>query len=142
MKALRVNEVMTDRMRTFDERTPLPTLVTEALNSPFSYFPVVDSKGQMTGIFSLQDLRVILMEDLTTLGPLIVAKDIATTDGLITVTPEEDLDMVFQKFGQKNIEEIPVVSPEDSTRLMGMVRRKDVIEAYNKEIIRRSAART
>ncbi len=142
MKALRVSEVMTDRMRTFHQGTPLPTLVTEALNSPFSYFPVVDGKGKMTGIFSLQDLRVSLMEDLTTLGPLIVAEDIATTDGLITVTPEDDLDMVFQKFGQKNIEEIPVVSPEDSTRLMGMVRRKDVIEAYNKEIIRRSAART
>ncbi|MDA2917402.1 chloride channel protein, partial [Nitrospinae bacterium AH_259_B05_G02_I21] len=129
MKALRVNEVMTDRMRTFDERTPLPTLVAEALNSPYSYFPVVDGSGQMTGIFSLQDLRMVLMEDMAALGPLVVAKDIATTDGLITVMPEDDLDMVFQKFGQKNIEEIPVVSPEDSTRLMGMVRRKDVIEA-------------
>ena len=139
MKALRVSEVMTDRMRTFHQGTPLPTLVAEALNSPYSYFPVVDGKGQMTGIFSLQDLRIVLMEDMATLGPLIVAKDIATTEELITVTPEDDLDMVFQKFGQKNIEEIPVVSPEDSTQLLGMVRRKDVIEAYNKEIIRRSA---
>jgi CIC family chloride channel protein len=141
MKALRVSEVMTDRMRTFHQGTPLPTLVAEALNSPYSYFPVVDGNGQMTGVFSLQDLRIILMEDMATLGPLIVAKDIATIDELITVTPEDDLDTVFQKFGQKNIEEIPVVSPEDSTQLLGMVRRKDVIEAYNKEIIRRTAVR-
>jgi len=139
MKALRVNEVMTDRMHTFYEGTPLSTLLEEALNSPCSYFPVVDGKGDMTGIFSLQDLRMVLMEDVAALGPLIVARDIATTDGLITVTPEDDLDLVFQKFGQKNIEEIPVVSPEEPTRVIAMVRRKDVIEAYNKEILRRTA---
>ena len=139
MKALRVNEVMTDRMHTFYEGTPLSTLLEEALNSPCSYFPVVDGKGDMTGIFSLQDLRMVLMEDVAALGPLIVARDIATTDGLITVTPEDDLDSVFKKFGQKNIEEIPVVSPEEPSRVIAMVRRKDVIEAYNKEILRRTA---
>lgn len=139
MKALRVNEVMTDRMRTFYEGTPLSTLLDEALSSPYSYFPVVDGNGHMTGIFSLQDLRMVLMEDMATLGPLVVARDIATTDGLITVTPEDDLDLVFQKFGQKNIEEIPVVSPEEPSRVIAMVRRKDVIEAYNKEILRRTA---
>ena len=139
MKDLRVNEVMTDRMHTFYEGTPLSTLLEEALNSPCSYFPVVDGNGHMTGIFSLQDLRMVLMEDMATLGPLVVARDIATTDGLITVTPEDDLDLVFQKFGQKNIEEIPVVSPEEPSRVIAMVRRKDVIEAYNKEILRRTA---
>ncbi len=139
MAALRVNEVMTDRMRTFYEGTPLPTLLDEALSSPYSYFPVVNGKGDMTGIFSLQDLRMVLMEDVAALGSLIVARDIATTDGLITVTPEDDLDLVFKKFGQKNIEEIPVVSPEEPSRVIAMVRRKDVIEAYNKEILRRTA---
>lgn len=139
MKALRVNEVMTDRMHTFYEGTPLSTLLEEALNSPCSYFPVVDGKGDMTGIFSLQDLRMVLMEDIAALDPLVLAKDIATTDGLITVTPEDDLDSVFKKFGQKNIEEIPVVSPEEPSRVIAMVRRKDVIEAYNKEILRRTA---
>jgi CIC family chloride channel protein len=139
MAALRVNEVMTDRMRTFYEGTPLPTLLDEALSSPYSYFPVVNGKGDMTGIFSLQDLRMVLMEDVAALGSLIVAKDIATTDGLITVTPEDDLDSVFKKFGQKNIEEIPVVSPEEPSRVIAMIRRKDVIEAYNKEILRRTA---
>jgi CIC family chloride channel protein len=138
MKSLHVKEVMTDRMRTFYEGTPLPVLLDEALNSPFSYFPIVDGKGLMTGIFSLQDLRMVLMEDLSALGPLVVAKDIATTDGLITVTPDDDLDLVFQKFGQKNIEEIPVVDPHEPRRVLGMVRRKDVIEAYNKEILRRT----
>jgi CIC family chloride channel protein len=141
MKALHVQEVMTDRMKTFYEGTPITVLMEEAVNSPYSYFPVLDGKGDMTGIFSLQDLRLLLMEDMSTLGPLLVAKDISTTDGLITVMPEDDLDTVFQKFGQKNIEEIPVVEPEHPSRVIAMVRRKDVIEAYNKEVIRRSAAK-
>lgn len=141
MKALHVKEVMTDRMRTFYEGTPLTVLIEESLNSPYSYFPVVDSGGKMTGVFSLQDLRLVLMEDMGALGPLVVAKDIATVDNLITVTPEEDLDSVFQKFGQKNIEEIPVVTPEDQSKIIGMVRRKDLIEAYNKEVLKRSVTR-
>jgi CIC family chloride channel protein len=138
MKSLHVREVMTERMRTFYEGTPLTALMDEALSSPYSYFPIVDGKGDMTGIFSLQDLRMLMMEDVSHLGPLVVAKDISTVDGIITVTPDDDLDVVFQKFGQKNIEEIPVVKPENPSRVVGMVRRKDVIEAYNKEILRRS----
>lgn len=141
MKALHVREVMTDKLRTFHEGTPMATLMEDAISSPYSYFPIMDSEENMTGIFSLQDLRLLLMEDMDDLGPLVVAKDISTVDDLITVTPNDDLDTVFQKFGQKNIEEIPVVEPDSPQRLIGMVRRKDVIEAYNKEILKRSAAR-
>jgi CIC family chloride channel protein len=103
--------------------------------STFSYFPVVNGKGLLTGIFSLNDLRRIVREE-ESLHLLIVAEDIAVKD-VITTHPDENLNEVMKKFGRLNIEEIPVMEREGSRKVVGMVKRRDVIEAYNREMITR-----
>jgi CIC family chloride channel protein len=96
---------------------------------------VVNTEGLLTGIFSLNDLRRIVKEE-ESLHLLIVAEDIAVKD-VITTHPDENLNEVMNKFGRLNIEEIPVLEREDSRKVVGMVKRKDVIDAYNREMITR-----
>jgi CIC family chloride channel protein len=69
---------------------------------------------------------------------IVIAGDIAT-EQVITLTPEDNLNTAMEKFSIKDIEEIPVVSIIDPVHLVGMVRRKDVISAYNKEVLKRES---
>jgi CIC family chloride channel protein len=61
---------------------------------------------------------------------LIVAADLATFP-VITVTPDDDLHTALRRFTSKNIDELPVVSPDDPRQVLGMLRRKEVILAYD-----------
>lgn len=138
LMSLRVRDVITDRVQCLPENMPLDDLVANTLNSPYSYFPLVDEKGLMTGIISLQDLRLaITYQD--ELRGLIVARDVGTMEDLLTVVPDDNLYTVFQRFAQKRIEEMPVVDPEEPRRVVGMISQKDVLAAYNHEMLRRSA---
>ncbi len=95
------------------------------------YFPVVDKDKRFTGIFSINDIRSILFDQ--EIGDLVLMKDIARND-IIYTTPSEDLNEVMKKFTIRNLHRIPVVDDEDPTRLLGMLDRREVIEAYNKRV--------
>ena len=135
LKSLYVKEVMRTEFEEVPEHTPFSHLMDLISESSFSYFPVVNREGLLTGIFSLNDLRRIVKEE-ESLHLLIVAEDIAAKD-VITTHPDENLNEVMKKFGRLNIEEIPVMEREDSRKVVGMVKRKDVIDAYNREMITR-----
>ena len=97
------------------------------------YFPVMDKNDRLVGIFSSTDIRGVLFAP--DIEPLIVMKDIATPDILVT-NPEEDLHTVLLKFTQKNIESLPVVDKNDKGILLGMLNRREVISFYNNQIER------
>ncbi len=96
------------------------------------YFPVVDSEGNMVGIFSDDDVRSYLYDD--TLWNLAVARDVMTSN-LITVTPDDDLNTALKRFTSLNLDELPVIDPEQPGKLLGMLRRKEVIAAYNQRLM-------
>ncbi|MEW5734906.1 MAG: chloride channel protein [Thermodesulfobacteriota bacterium] len=95
------------------------------------YFPVTNSQGRLSGIFSSTDVREVLFEK--DVEPLVVMKDIAITE-IICVTPDEDLSSVMRKFTVKNIDSIPVVAAEDQGTLLGMLNRREVIRYYNQKV--------
>lgn len=110
----------------------LAEIVPLVTSSESLYFPVVDAQQRLVGIFSLRDVRGVLHGDSG--YELIVAADIATFP-VITVTPDDDLHTALRRFTQKNIDEIPVVDPDDPTRLIGMLRRKEAIAAYHDQLV-------
>ena len=117
---------------TVNETTSLNEIIHLITLSRSSYFPVIDSTGGMTGIFDIHDVRRLLTEDIS--PHLVIAKDIAT-ENVITVTPDEDLNIVLRKFTLKNLEELPVIDPENPRKVIGMINRWDLINTYNKAII-------
>ncbi len=95
------------------------------------YFPVMDDKKRLIGIFSINDVRGVLFSK--EIEQLVVMKDIATTD-IIYTTPSDDLNTVLKKFTLKNIESLPVVEEDDPGQLIGMLNRREVIAFYNQRL--------
>jgi len=95
------------------------------------YFPVVDSEGELSGIFSINDIRPYLLNE--DLWDLLIIKDIARRD-VITTHPEEDINTVLRKFTIRNIDQLPVVKTEDPRIFLGMISRREVINFYNQQL--------
>jgi CIC family chloride channel protein len=95
------------------------------------YFPVMDQKEKLVGIFSSTDIRSVLFS--RDIEHLVVMKDVGASD-IIVVTQSDDLNTVLQKFTTKNIDSLPVVKDDDHQILIGMLNRREVISFYNQQI--------
>jgi CIC family chloride channel protein len=95
------------------------------------YFPVVNDKGELSGIFSIKDFRGALFESDT--SDLVTMKDLAQTEVVVT-DPTEDLNEVLKKITVRNLRQIPVVEERNSKRLLGMLDRRDIILFYNQRV--------
>ena len=67
------------------------------------------------------------------LGPLVLAADLATRP-VLTVTPRDDLHTALRRLTERNLDEIPVVAPDDPTRLLGLLSRRELVSAYTNQI--------
>jgi len=114
------------------EGTTLDEIVHTLSTTHQHYFPVVDDAGAMVGIFSSDDVRAYLYDE--TIWHLAVARDIMVTD-VVSVTPDDDLNTALQRFTSLNLDELPVLDPEDPGKLLGMLRRKETIAAYNRRLM-------
>ncbi len=137
LRSLLVKDVMREDVLTIPKDMPFRELLDRALNSEYSYFPVVESRGELSGIFSLSDLFHALRKPEVQRDGM-VAADLGTTR-VLTVTPLDDLDKVLERFGRINVEELPVVSSEADGKVIGRVSMHDLMEAYRREVLRRSA---
>jgi CIC family chloride channel protein len=135
MQALSVRDAMTEEVMPLPESTPFRELLHIVTTSRSPYFPVVDRSGDMTGIISFSDLRDLLFDE--ALRDLVVAGDIAS-EPVIRLTPDDNLWTAIEKFSVKDLEQIPVVAAENPRKLLGMISRRDVINAYNREILKRT----
>ena len=50
---------------------------------------------------------------------------------MISVTPNESVDDALHKIGFKEINTLPVVDEKDKTKIIGIVRRKDITRVYS-----------
>ena len=96
------------------------------------YFPVVDADERMVGIFSDDDVRSYLYDD--TLWSLAVARDVMTSN-FLSLSPQDNLNTALKRFTSLNLDELPVIDPEESGRLLGMLRRRETIAAYNQRLM-------
>ncbi len=136
MKSVRVGKAITEDVDFISERANINHLLEifrMAKNS--FYFPVVDDSGRMTGIISMQDVKNILhraeAERVCYLVGGICSRDV------IMLTPDDSLYTAMQLFDVKGIEEIPVVEDLENKWVVGMLKRRDVIAAYNHEVLKK-----
>ena len=106
---------------------PFRELIQRVARSNQTLFAVVNPQGQLTGVFTLRDLRLALAG--SEWGPLVLADDLATRP-VLTVTPEDTLHTALRRMTELNFDEIPVVEPNDSTRLVGLLSRRELTSAY------------
>jgi chloride channel protein, CIC family len=98
------------------------------------YFPVVNQEGRMVGVVSMQDVKSILHDEEQRCCHLVGA---ICSRNVITLTPEHNLYDAIQLFDVKGIEEIPVVESMEDQWVVGMLKRRDLISVYNREVLKR-----
>jgi len=115
------------KIPTFEEGTSFRAMLDVVAHSNHFYFPVRGKDDQITGIVSVQDLRKVLFEDV--LSDLLVAKDVARPP--VTVTTEDSLYTALLKFLETDIGQVPVVDPNDPTKILGTISRDEVFKALH-----------
>ncbi len=131
LHSLSVKDVMRTSIETVDENTKLRKLIEDIPQSRFTTFPIVDSEGLLSGIVSIQDFRQWLFQE--DLKDLLLVKEFATLD-VTTACPDDNLYDVVKVLGQKPAEILPVVESKGSRKIVGILSRRDVIEAYNNAV--------
>jgi CIC family chloride channel protein len=127
------------KVESIPEKMPFEEMMRLIANSNQQDFPVLNENEQLTGIVSLTDMRKVMLE--RNVHQFLIAKDIATV-AVLTVTPTDSLKTALRKMTEAEIRELPVVSEEDSRKVISILSRKDVIRTYHDEIERLQVQRT
>ena len=140
MNSIFVKDVYTPHVETIEEYSNFNDVVNRVIAGQDPYFPVLNDEGNLTGIISIHDIKDYLFER-DILQNVLIARDMAF-EGVVTVSPEDNCQVVLEKLSEHNLEGIPVVNAKNNRKLIGMIWRKDVLDAYNKEIERRDITAT
>lgn len=134
LESIKVKDIMLTDIIVFHNNTPLKDIKRSIEKKPHAYFPVVDYDNYLTGVISLNDLKeeIFSGKNLETT----LAQDFGARKNIITVSPDETLEQAMRDFGIKEVGDLPVVqSDEKGMKLLGLLRRSDIIIAYNKKIV-------
>jgi CIC family chloride channel protein len=137
MESVLVRDVMTTQPTTINCGVSVSVLADLFLQTNQHAFAVLDDDGKLYGIVSLTDYRRV-SQGKTPLEELSV-QEIATRS-LVTAFPDENLRVVLQRMGPRDLSRVPVISRDDQRQLLGMVRRNDIVRAYQTETARRGSA--
>jgi CIC family chloride channel protein len=135
MQGITVREAMTTEVDTVPLYMTLDELAGEFSRTHHHGFPVMDEAGELAGVVTIQDLDRAMASG--TLESKTVA-DIAVQDDLLVAYPYEPMWKALRRLGRRGVGRLPVVEKEGSSRLVGVVRRVDIIRAYDQAIAARA----
>ncbi len=98
-------------------------------------FPVVDSEGHVSGMISIHDIKDFLYER-ESLQNLLIAGDIFNPE-FETISPDDNCQNALDKLRKYSFDGLPVVADNNSRKIIGVIWRKDIQDAYDREIERR-----
>ncbi len=137
MESVRVGEVMVREPATVTPDLPIGKLADEFLRTGRHGFPVLNPDGSLFGVVSLEDYRRAVSTDAPGLKDLLV-RDIATRD-MVTVYPDDTVGTALARMAPRDLSRLPVVARANASHLEGVVRRNDIVRAYEIALTRRNA---
>lgn len=136
LEGVTVGEVMTRNMHTVDSRITLVELSEEFSRYRHHGFAVLNETGELWGIVTITDVERAVSENLPRRTPI---EDIGTPfEKLQLAYPDESIGSALRRMGTRGLGHLPVVSRENPREMLGMLRREDVIRAYNVALTRRA----
>ena len=139
LQGVLVSEVMTQQYYSVQLDMPLAE-AWDLINQTHAHsFMVLDHDEKLSGILTLSDLERGIQDGLLETGT--VADVYTGRSRLIVAYPNESVGQVLARMGSRSITRAPVVSADSPHKLIGMIRREDIIRAYNLGLARRSEIR-
>lgn len=132
MRSLQVKDVYSRQMEKIRENSNFNDIVTTILSKNSPFLAVEDMKGNFIGIISLDSIKEMLFEK-DILKDLVIAGDIADRQ-VPRININDNCRNALDKMGKCNYDALPVTSGEKDNIAEGIVWRKDIDEAYQKEI--------
>jgi chloride channel protein, CIC family len=129
LQRVQVAEVMTRDHPTIPAHADRDELARRFSTTRSNGFAVVDPRGQLVGVVTRRD--VAEREGRT-------AADLCTRRAL-TVAPDDEVFVAVRRMASLDVGRVPVVDPS-TRRLAGMLRREDVVKAYQLGLARGTAA--
>ncbi len=135
LQGVQVSEVMTKDYPTVSAKATMKDLLPHFNLSHHHGFAIVNEANQLTGIITLTDLEKVFQE---MMFDNLTADEVGTDEHLITVFPHDPIYLALRRMNIYNIGRLPVVSAEDDNEYLGMVRRADILRAYEVGLTRKS----
>lgn len=139
MESIFVKDVFTKDVDIVSSSENFSSVVNHLLKGKASEHPVTNSDGKVIGIISMHDIKDHFF-DKDVLKDLLIAGDIAETD-FETLSPEVNCQVALDKMRKYDLEGLPVVD-DYTNKLVGYIWRKDIQDAYQKEIDKMEIAST
>lgn len=125
LETISVEACMTTPVQTINSTAEATEAARHLLHYHYGCLPVVDD-GQLVGIISELDLLRGFLAAAVPAGESLMVNDYMHTE-LITVTPEDVLDMARERMQAARIRRLPVVAPDQ--KLAGIITDRDVRQA-------------
>ncbi len=136
LRKTKVKQLMKQEVKYIPFDLPLALIIAIISENPdYSCFPVVDIKGDLIGVITLQDIRMLYFKrQLVNINPLIPAIDIADPNPLV-ISENATLEEAIQKFNLRDIEEIPVISENNPSKIIGILKKRAVLDKYQMDLM-------
>jgi len=131
MSAITVGEAMQPGTESLPESMSLTEAAETLSKTRHHGLPVVDVEGCLSGIITVQDIEHATGK----------AVGDACTRQVEVAFPDETLNMALRRMSRRDVGRLPVVSRENPRHLLGVLRRADVIHAYDIALTRRVTQR-
>jgi len=131
MGAITVGEAMRVGAEVLPETMSLNAAAEKMAQTRHHGMPVVNEDGLLIGILTVQDIE---HSTGTQVGE-------ACTREVEVAFPDESLNMALRRMSRRDVGRLPVVARDNPRELLGVLRRTDVIHAYDIALTRRVAQR-
>lgn len=137
MQGVSVEEVMLKDIHTIADNMSLVKFTEVISHTHKQGLVVLDRYGKLWGIVTISDIEDAIQANRSMEKTLI--REVATPrDHLLTAYPDESIGDAIQRMSVKGIGRLPVVARDDPAKLIGLIRRNDIIRAYNLALTRRA----
>jgi len=135
MDSIEAKDVYSTDFESINATDNFSQVVNKVISGKEFDFPVLTEDGRILGIISLNDIKDYLFEK-DSLQNLLIAGDIANTN-FDTITPDDNCGIAMEKLRYSRYEGLPVVEKSGSDKIIGFIRRKEILDAYHKAIERK-----
>jgi len=135
LQSVTVGEVMSTNIDTVSSDTNIVTLTETLTRTRHHGLLVLDEQGKLWGIVTVNDLDQALLEKRP--RRTYVAEVGTTWPRLQVAFPDESMGVALARMGRRGIGRLPVVSRDDPYHPVGLIRRADIIRAYDLALTRR-----
>jgi CIC family chloride channel protein len=136
LQGIMVGEVMAHDIATVSTKTTLAELADVFTRSHHHGLIVLDEGDKLWGIVTLTDLDRALSDNKP--KSTLVTEVATTWPNLQIAYPDESIGVALGRMGSRGLGRIPVVSREDRSQFLGLLRREGIIRAYTLALTQRA----